>query len=50
MTDDLEYVEAENLKRLLDLSRDHPEVDLFLSDLNVGGTDGLVAIGDLQAL
>ena len=50
MTDDLEYVEAENLKRLPDLSREHPEVDLILLDLNIGGTDGLVAIGDLQTL
>ena len=50
MTVDLEYVEAENLKRLPDLSREHPEVDLILLDLNIGGTDGLVAIGDLQTL
>ena len=50
MTDDLEYVEAENLKRLSNLSREHPEVGLILLDLNIGGTDGLVAIGDLQTL
>ena len=50
MTDDLEYGEAENLKRLPDLSREHPKVDLILLDLNIGGTDGLVAIGDLQTL
>ena len=50
MTDDLEYVEAENLKRLPDLSRDHPEVDLIHLDLNIGGTDRLVAIGDFQTL
>ena len=50
MTDELEYVEAENLKRLPDLSREHPEVDLILLDLNIGGTDGLIAIGYLQTL
>ena len=50
MTDGLEYVEAENLKQLPDLSREHPEEDLILLDLNIGGIDGLVAIGDLQAL
>ena len=50
MTNDLEYVEAENVKRLPYLSREHPVVDLILLDLNIGGTDGLVAIGDLQTL
>ena len=50
VTDDLEYVEAENLKRLSDLSREDLEVDLFLLDLNIGATDSLVAIGDLQTL
>ena len=32
------------------MSREHPEVDLILLDLNIDGTDGLVAIGDLQTL
>ena len=50
MTDDQEYVEAENLKRLLDLSREHTEVGPILLDLHIGRTDGLVAIGDLQTL
>ena len=50
MTDNLEYVETEKLKRLPDLSPEHPEVDLILLDLNIGGTDGLVAVGDLQTL
>lgn len=48
MTDELEYIEMENTARLADLSREHPQLDLILLDLNIGGTDGLTSLADIR--
>jgi DNA-binding NarL/FixJ family response regulator len=48
MTDELEYLESENLSRLSDLAREHPHLDLILLDLNISGADGLTSLADIQ--
>ena len=48
MTDELEYLESENLSRLSDLAREHPHLDLILLDLNISGADGLNSLADIQ--
>ena len=39
MTDELGYLESENLGRLSDLMREHPHLDLILLDLNISGAN-----------
>ena len=48
MTDELEYLESQNLSRLSDLAREHPHLDLILLDLNISGADGLTSLADIQ--
>ena len=48
MTDELEYLESENLSRLSDLAREHPHLDLILLDLNISGAGGLTSLADIQ--
>ncbi len=48
MTDELGYLESENLGRLSDLTREHPHLDVILLDLNISGANGLTSLADIQ--